>query len=196
MLSPSLWNNKIYFKDYFLINLGSNYYIKIKMNDANCRKQCTIEECDLVIYERVWVNFTNLTKFDCTIQNNQAMNLGGFADLNAGKNSDVLVGQSKQVAMNSNSQAALDKILTGINSQLNSYLHKVQSVNEVKKQMVAGILYRFKFQIAKTTCDIQQIGQIDTCEIPDKSVTLKCTGSILDKVWMAERYSSIMFDCN
>lgn len=29
---------------------GVNYYIKVRMNDASCTQQCSIEECSLVIW--------------------------------------------------------------------------------------------------------------------------------------------------
>ena len=29
---------------------GVNYYIKVRMNDAECTQQCSVEECDLVIW--------------------------------------------------------------------------------------------------------------------------------------------------
>ncbi len=29
---------------------GMNYYIKVRMNDADCSQQCSVEECDLVVW--------------------------------------------------------------------------------------------------------------------------------------------------
>ncbi len=167
------------------------------MNDATCSKFCSVEECDLVVWERVWENFQNLTRYNCKVKNEETVNLGAFADRSLGKNSDILVGQAKVVDIDSKALAALDQIITGINSNLNSiYLHKVKAVNEVKKQIVSGILYRFKFQIAKTLCDRREIEKIETCEIVENANALDCEASVLDKVWMRNRYSSIKFECN
>ncbi len=167
------------------------------MNDAGCRKSCAVEECDLVIYERAWENSLSLTKFECKAKNDESVNLGAFFDRSFNKNSDILVGQPKVVDIDAKAQAALDQIVTGINSNLNSiYAHKVTNVSEVKKQMVSGILYKFKFQIAKTTCEMRKTEKLETCQIEDGAKPLECEASILDKVWMRNRYSSVKFDCN
>lgn len=175
---------------------GVNYFMKIKMNDATCRQFCAVEECDLVVWERSWDNFTNLTKFDCNLntpKSSSSMILGSPF-----KNKNVLIGQPKVVELDTKSQTALDAIVTGINGKLNSsYLHKIKSVSEVKKQMVAGILYKFKFMIVKTVCDKQKSGDLEAeCEIFEGAKDMECNGSILDKVWAINRYSSVKFDCN
>lgn len=165
------------------------------MNDANCRQFCAVEECDLVVWERVWENFVNLTSFNCETKKTENI-VNTFADPKKRQKSGILVGQVKTVEIDDKSQAALDQIMLGINLKMNSiYLHKVKAVKEIKKQMVAGILYRFTFQIAKTSCDRRQ-KSIDTCQIQEDARVLECTASVLDKVWMPTRYSNIHFDCN
>lgn len=175
---------------------GVNYYISITMNDAKCRQSCAVEECELVIWERVWENFTNLTRYNCELKKAENKPLGEFVNREEGDHKKgVLVGQVRKVEIDANSQSALDIIMHRINLASNSmFLHKINAVTEVKKQMVAGMKYIFEFKISKTSCDKRQ-SAVDECPIQENSQPLKCVGSLVDRVWMRDRYSHITFDC-
>lgn len=170
---------------------GLNYYIRIKMNNLNC-ENCELENCDLVIYERVWENFTNLTSWKC--QTEKKHMLGNFAHKNGHKS--VLLGEVKEVDMDEKSQKALDNVMNLINNQLDSeFSHKVKSVIKVKKQMVAGIKYDFEFEAAKTLCK-KTSQDLESCKFDTAAKSLRCTGSVVDKMWMRNRYSNAVFNCN
>lgn len=171
---------------------GMNYYVKIKMNEADCGKVCAIENCDLVIYERVWENFTNLTSWKCQVAKKDLNMIGQFAH----ENNHVLLGQVKEVKMDDKSQQALDNVMHRINNQLDSeFSHKVKSITKVHKQMVAGIKYDFEFEAAKTLCK-KASNDLKSCEFDSAAKPLLCTGSVVDKMWMRNRYSNVVFDCN
>lgn len=160
---------------------GAKYYIKIRMNNANCKQSCVVEECDLVIVERVWENYVNLNDYTCRkiSENNKA----------------ILLGQEKEVEMNSNAQAALDHIMEKFNAETNSiFLHKVKAVTKVKKQLVGGNLYSFEFQVGATSCD-KQSTELENCAVAADANLLICDATVLDRVWMNNRYLKPTFNC-
>lgn len=172
--------------------IGVNFYIKIKMNDANCRRFCTVETCDMIVYERAWENFVNMTSFNCITQKTDNMVLSNPSPKKA-----VLIGQVKKTQLDEKSQAALDHVMNRINMGMNSmFVHKIMTVADVRKQLVAGMKYTFKFQIGQTTCTDKGTTALETCDFEANSTPLDCTASVVDKVWMRERYSNIDFNCN
>lgn len=174
---------------------GVNYYIKVKINDARCRRFCTVELCDLVIWERAWENSIKLTSYKCNPIKKSEFRPDSDHILPK-KAKTHLVGQVKTVEMDEKSQAALDFMVRRINMGLNSsYLHKLKDVTEIKKQMVAGIKYHFKFLITETSCDKNE-NDLDSCLIESGKKTHECIGSVVDRVWMRERYSNVVYNCN
>jgi len=175
---------------------GMNYYIKIKMSDANCDNMCAVENCDLVIYERVWENFTNLTSWKCQVEKKDINMLGQFA-YNKNNHKSVLLGQVKEVEIDEKSKQALEIVMKHINNQLDSeFSHKVKSITKVEKQMVAGIKYKFEFEAAKTLCKKTASKDLESCGFDSDAKSLRCTGSIVDKIWVRNRYSNVVFNCN
>lgn len=176
---------------------GIKYYIDIKMNDANCRKLCAVEKCQLVIWERGWENFINLTSFNCETNTEENQLMGLYANPE-NANKGIQVGEVKKTEIDESSQAALDRIVTELNAQINSnYVHKLTEVISVKKQMVAGFSYSFEFSVGKTTCEKtpENLKSTESCEIQADTKPMTCTGSVWDRVWMPERYQNIDFTC-
>lgn len=178
---------------------GIKYYIKITMNDAACPKLCSVEECDLQIWEKSWENFTNLTKFDCkTTKKAETHRFGAdpktYSPFSRQGN---LVGAEKRVDLNGKSKAALDVLMTRVNSGLNSnFLHRPIDV-EVTKKVVAGMLYTYNFKIAKTSCAKGNNDQlVDQCQIEADVQPIQCKGTVWEKVWMPQPYVDIKFKCN
>lgn len=161
------------------------------MNDANCRRFCVVETCDMVVYERSWEKFVNMTKFDCITQKADNMMVVNPSPKKA------LLGQVKKTQIDEKSQAALDHVVNRINMGMNSqFVHKVKAVTDVRKQLVAGMKYTFKFQIGQTSCTDKTTTALETCQFEADSASLDCSASVVDKVWMRERYSNIDFKCN
>jgi len=161
---------------------GVNYYIKVRMNDASCTQQCSIEECSLVIWVKPWENFRNLTKFDCNT---------------AKPEGSLLVGASSDINLDDNSQAALDAVIARINRALGGdYYHKIKNMLQSKRQIVAGNNYKFEFTIAETNCKkSDKLASLNDCVVSASAKPLKCSASVLDKAWTRVRYSNVRFNC-
>jgi len=105
----------------------------------------------MVIWEKVWENFVNLTNFACT-----TMKTDIFSESLPTNNllpKTALLGKEKKSQIDDKSKAALDNLINKINMGMNSeFVHKIKSVSDITKQLVAGMKYTFKFQIAQTTC--------------------------------------------
>lgn len=167
---------------------GVNYYLTVRMNDAECSQQCSIEECNLVIWVKAWENFRNLTSFNCNqVKPEGSLLVGAVNDLNV----------SSEMKLDDNSQAALDVVLARINRALDSvYYHKVNSISQAKRQVVAGNSYRFEFTMGETTCKKSEtITNLSECKLSGASKPLRCNASILDKAWARVRYSNVKFNC-
>ena len=164
------------------------------MTDATCRRLCAVETCNMVIWEKVWENFVNLTNFVCT-----TMKTDIFSESLPTNNllpKTALLGKEKKSQIDDKSKAALDNLINKINMGMNSeFVHKIKSVSDITKQLVAGMKYTFKFQIAQTTCKDKNTPVLDSCEFDSNSSPLDCTGIVVDRVWMRERYSNIDFNC-
>lgn len=193
---PKQYNHRVISAESQVV-AGMKYYINIKMNDASCRTLCAIEECQLVVWERVWENFQNLTSFMCNENNEENQLMGLYANSENG-NKGIQVGTVKKTEIDESSQAALDKIVTDLNAQINSnFVHKLTEVASVKKQMVSGFSYKFEFSVSKTSCKKtpENLKSSERCEIQADTKPMTCTGSIWDRVWVPERYENIEFDC-
>lgn len=164
---------------------GVNYYITVRMNDADCSQQCAVEECNLIIWVKVWENFRNLTKFECNVVKPEgSMMLGAVSEIN----------------IDDNSQAALDAVVARINRALDKdtypYFHKVKKMLNAKRQIVAGNNYKFEFYLAETDCKRNDESvDLDDCSIKDQSKPFKCSASVLDKAWSRSRYTNMKFNC-
>ena len=169
---------------------GLNYFIKVKINEANCTDNCDIEECELTIWDKPWENFKNLTDFKCK---KQAIRFGG---------------RRKISPSNREAIKALHYAVFKMNQASNDLFYsKPVKVDKVFKQIVNGIKYTIVFKIAPTECKknsetVLSHTELNECAASDvESKSMNCKVVVLDKPWLNEskdavRYNVMNQDCS
>ena len=163
---------------------GVNYFLKIRMKEADCKKNCKIELCDLTIYSRPWENKTELTDFSCQAKQSASL-LGG------------------RIAVDTADENALQAVMFGvdqISKQSNSLFHqRLVSLLNVQRQIVRGIKYYLDFTMGQTSCMKNQIKFVDEekCPIAANSRSQKCSAIVIDEPWNTNgpRYQLSNFSC-
>lgn len=163
---------------------GVNYFLKIRMKEADCKRNCKIELCDLTIYSRPWENKTELTDFSCQAKQSAIM-LGG------------------RIAVDTNDENALQAVMFGvdqISKQSNSLFHqRLISLLNVQRQIVRGIKYYLDFTMGQTSCMKNQIKFVDEekCPVAANARDQKCTAIVIDEPWNTNgpRYQLSSFSC-
>ena len=54
--------------------------------------------------------------------------------------------------------------------------------------------YSFEFKIQKTQCQ-KSVTSLSSCSGDNDAKLMVCQGSLLDKIWMKNRYSNVTFTC-
>ncbi len=159
---------------------GINYFIKLRIKEANCTADCDTESCELRIWEKPWENFRNLTHVECKTKVEQ---VGGKKKIST----------SNKEALN-----ALHFAVMKMNQESNDLFYsRPLKVDKVHKQVVNGIKYVVIFKYAQTECsknDPQKkvfLNHLDLaqCQIKQQNSnykTLKCKVVVLDKPWLNE----------
>jgi hypothetical protein len=161
---------------------GVNYFLKIRMKQASCRRNCPIERCELEIYEKKWQNFRNLTNFEC-VKVIKQQRLGALTEIPL----------TNELALQ-----ALDFAIARINQETNDlFQHKLVKLNKAFKQVVAGFKYVFDFSIGRTTCTKNDLGQVNlkTCPLQENAKVKNCTAEIWDQPWLDRRYKMMNQNC-
>ena len=161
---------------------GLNYFITLRMKDADCKRGCTIEQCDLTIYVVPWQDTRTLTDFTCV---KKVAKVGGIQEI------DV---------QDEGALKALEFAITTINARSNDmFLQKPLSLDKASKQVVNGYKYILEFTMARTKCTKQgnpALVDLSECELLDKNKVSRCVVEVWDQPWVAgPRYKLMRNEC-
>lgn len=175
---------------------GVNYLITIEMQPEECATvettttssltadplACELkrEECDLTIWEQMWLNSTELTKFECSTKRVTVNNLGARHRID---NTDE------------SAKHALAFATTELNKFYKQSVYYVAVVQNTYKQVVNGIKYTFEFEYAPTSClvseeNMDEFRASDECKVDAKKDSMSCVVSVLDQFWLADEEAS------
>ncbi|KAJ6220759.1 hypothetical protein RDWZM_006571 [Blomia tropicalis] len=153
---------------------GINYHVTFELGQTTCRKsdvneatkeKCTMitlqQTCEATIWAQSWLKHVELTSIQC-----KPINVF-VADTHKGEPNELDVHDAHLLK-------ALDSATKIINDRLNSpYYHRIRKVIEATQQIVSGINYRVKFELAQTQClksemegkDIEECNQFTHVQI-------------------------------
>uniref|UniRef100_A0AC35EYC2 Cystatin domain-containing protein n=1 Tax=Panagrolaimus sp. PS1159 TaxID=55785 RepID=A0AC35EYC2_9BILA len=94
-------------------------------------------------------------------------------------------------------KALVDKVVTKYNAESNDmYYHIPVEVISAESQVVAGVQYRIKLKVGKSTCLKNQVSATDfnaaNCEVKDNDSHKEVTAKIWSKPW--ENFEEISFE--
>ena len=160
---------------------GALYHLVVRMTDANCKRNCPVEECKMKIWERPWENFRNMTEFSCKAVKESPLS-GGW----------------KEVSLNdAKNLKALDHLVNTVNLASNSLYHqKLVDVTKAQKQVVNGLKYEFEFSMGQTSCtkNNKEVN-LKECSVANGAKTINCSGSVVERLWLPNPYSDVSFKC-
>ena len=164
---------------------GINYHVTFELGQTTCRKsdvneatkeKCTMitlqQTCEATIWAQSWLKHVELTSIQC-----KPINVF-VADTHKGEPNELDVHDAHLLK-------ALDSATKIINDRLNSpYYHRIRKVIEATQQIVSGINYRVKFELAQTQClksemegkDIEECNQFTHVQI--------CQVTIWSQPWL------------
>lgn len=157
---------------------GVNYFITIEMQPQNCTDDdatpCELkrEECEMIIFENVWLNYTELTGFNCMTRRH------------------LLGGRNKIANDDANALLALNYVVAQMNMKSSEPVYYVPIVQNIYKQIVNGIKYTYEFDYAPSNCLIEQENmkefKSDECKVDETKAFKTCVVIVWDKFWLAD----------
>jgi hypothetical protein len=211
---------------------GMNYIYDVHMVESTCPKSAgnlTIFQqttcvarpggrddlCTFKLWDRAWLNQTEVTQMSCKPANvttapngasapnvSDSIIVGDSAVTNAPK-PVILGGQTAADSSDPDVQSLLwNYIVKRYNSESNSIVYSVPDMVTVKRQVVAGTLYTFNVQMRESTCSKYQVG-LDlyvltangSCEPSNGGRTDQCTVKIVEQLWL-NRTEITNYKCN
>jgi hypothetical protein len=161
-----------------------NYFIKLRMSDANCDEEitCPVEICTIQVYERVWENSTQLSKYECLTAKPRTLPLGGIRRANV--NSDSIKNALKFAVSELNRLSSSEKY------------KKLFKINSAKQQVVSGFNYFIEFEAKDTDCSRENglLGE-NECKHVDGGQLTKCDVTVWERPWLSEPYQVTRSDC-
>lgn len=160
---------------------GTNYFIKLRMKEAECKKQCKIELCDLSVYVVSWLNKTELTDHEC--KQRQSNLLGGRMAIDAG---------------DENALQAANFAVKHLSMKSNSLYHlRLIALTNAQRQIVNGINYFLTFSMGQTKCTKSELLDESKCQVEDETKGQKCSVTVLDQPWneSGPRYTLTRDEC-
>lgn len=182
---------------------GVNYFLKIQMEPEECSSRrsetngdesasvsadalmCELkqEECDLTVWEQVWLNSTQLTDVECTTRR-LVNNLGARHRID---NNDESARHALAFAV-----AEMSRLHA-------SDVYYVPVVQNTYKQIVNGVKYTFEFEYAPTKCaampplseeNMNEFRSESECKVDESKQSISCVVSVLDQFWLADEENS------
>jgi len=220
---------------------GINYIYDVHMVESTCSKAATSwisvsqfptsclprtggrdDLCTFKIWDRAWLNDTQVTQMSCKPQNNATT--GGLnatvngstpisgiivTDVNPTSSDNVTTSAPKAgapFAANSSDpevQSLLwNYIVKRYNGESNAIMYSVPELVSVKRQVVAGTLYTFVVQMHESSCTKYQLGldlyvlsASGSCAPVDGGRTDQCTVKIIEQLWL-NRTEITNYQCN
>ncbi|XP_042217891.1 kininogen-1-like [Homarus americanus] len=166
---------------------GTNWKLKVTLSWTTCKKEDEVQDlnncekdlskpssvCDVVIYERSWENFKEVTGMNCTnVEDSRARRRA------VGKYSPVDLPDSKVSELAQFAVASMDEGSEDPNIRV------VDNVISAEMQVVAGVNWNLKVTMSWTTCKKEdQVQDLNNCEKDLSKPSSVCDVVIYERPW-------------
>jgi cathepsin F len=180
---------------------GVNFKLTLRLGELNCKRNenvdenlCQVQrvqECNIVMWVRPWLDQYELTSFQCQFI---------VEDENRVRRSATPIGGQKQADLSS---PWVKEATQFVAQHLNSMSDGMYSVDfhefvEGTQQLVAGMLYRLKLKFILSSCDksadLSRI-PLEQCKDNPHRSTIECYVEVRDQAWMTPRHTVLQHRC-
>ena len=144
---------------------GSMTYLTLRIYNSSCIQNCSLEQCDLKIWEKPWENFIDLVQSNCNALPNVNYSLEW-----------VQICSNDAIKLKS-----LNEFVNRINQVSNSlYYFRLYQVVKAQKQINQGTTFQFYVVVAETNCRKNQQVNLNNCKISNNAKKMACTASVIE----------------